>query len=141
MNEPASAGPFGALHHIGIAVDDLASTSERIQILVSGHVIEEGEDERLGARFVWIASPGNPIIELVTATGDGPIAAHLSRHGQGLHHLSFWPNSLDAALGHTRRSGFRILGEDHDHAGYEEFFIDPTSTGGALFHSFRALSE
>ena len=141
MSESISPGPFGALHHIGIAVDDLDSTCENIRALLSGQVIQEGADEQLGARFVWIASPGNPIVELVTATGDGPIAAHLSREGQGLHHVSFWPDSLDDSLAHARRCAFGILGEEHDHGGYEEFFVHPASTGGALFHSFRALPE
>ena len=32
-----------------------------------------------------------------------------------------------------------VIGENHDHDGYEELFVDPRETGGALFHSFRKL--
>lgn len=134
-------GAFGALHHIGIVVPDLDVVSSNIEHLLEGRVIEEGADEALAGRFQWIESAGNPIIELVAPTGDGPIADDLVRRGQGLHHLSFWPASFDASLGHVRACGFEILGEDHDHAGHEEFFVHPSRTGGALMHSFRALAD
>jgi methylmalonyl-CoA/ethylmalonyl-CoA epimerase len=128
---------FGRLHHVGIVVRELETASTNIQALVEGWVSDGGHDEPLGARWLWIESPGNPIIEVVTAVGDGPIADYLARHGEGLHHLSFATESLDAALDHVRRCGFSVIGEDRDHSGYEEFFVPPALTGRALFHSFR----
>jgi methylmalonyl-CoA/ethylmalonyl-CoA epimerase len=138
--DSAPAGPFGPLHHIGIVVEDFAMACRNIAGLVGGRVIDQGEDGPLAARWIWIASPGSPIIELVTPTGDGPIAAYLARNGAGLHHLSYLATSLDASIEHARGCGLGIVGENRDHSGYEEFFVDPAATSGALFHSFRALS-
>jgi methylmalonyl-CoA/ethylmalonyl-CoA epimerase len=131
--------PFGRLHHIGIVVKELEPTRSTIRELLQGCVVDEGEDQPLGARWLWIESPGNPIIELVTASGDGPIADYLARHGEGLHHVSFQTGSLDESLAHVHRCGFGVVGENRDHSGYEEFFVAPAVTGRALFHSFRPL--
>lgn len=133
------SGPFGPLHHIGIVVKQLEPARSAIRELLQGRVVDEGEDQPLGAQWLWIESPGNPIIELVTASGQGPIAEYLERHGEGLHHLSFQTVSLDESLAHVHRCGFGVVGESRDHSGYEEFFVSPALTGRALFHSFRPL--
>jgi methylmalonyl-CoA/ethylmalonyl-CoA epimerase len=140
MSEPAAPGPFGALHHIGILVEDLDAASTNIQALLDGELVEGGVDEQLSARWQFIAVAGSPLIEVLTPAGDGPIADYFSKHGPGVHHLSFEPASLDASLEHTRRCGLDIVGENRDHSGHEEFFVQPKLTGGALFHSFRALT-
>jgi methylmalonyl-CoA/ethylmalonyl-CoA epimerase len=110
-----------------------------ITALLHGSVTSEGFDEKLAAQWIWIESPGNPIIELVAPTDDGPVASWIEKRGEGLHHLSFMPDSLDASLGHARDCGLHVIGEDRAHSGYEEFMVTPADTGNALFHSFRAL--
>jgi len=140
MSAAEAVGPFGALHHIGIAANELDATVENICALVDGRVTDRGVEESLGMEWVWIEAPGMPIFEVVTATGEGPIADYLARHGQGLHHLSFKPTGIDASLDHVRQCGLGIIGENHDHSGFEEFFVDPKLTGGALLHSFIELA-
>ena len=140
MSAWEAAGPFGAFHHIGIATNDLDATAENIRALVDGRIIERGTEESLGMEWVWIEAAGTPIFEVVAARGEGPIADFLSRHGPGLHHLSFRPLGLDASLEHVRHCRLGIVGENRDHSGFEEFFVDPKLTGGALFHSFIELA-
>jgi methylmalonyl-CoA/ethylmalonyl-CoA epimerase len=132
---------FGQLHHIGIVVREFEPARSNILGLLQGSVIDQGTDERLAAQWVWIDSRRNPIVELVAPAGDGPIAAWLERRGEGLHHLSFMPESLDGSMSHARDCGLQLMGEDRDHGGFEEFFIAPGETGHALFHSFRAFGE
>jgi methylmalonyl-CoA/ethylmalonyl-CoA epimerase len=136
MSDASAA--FGRLHHIGIATPDLEATTHRLCRLLGGRVTEEAGDEALAASIAWIESAGNPIVELVAPHGDeGPIAAFLERRGPGLHHLSFEPASLDGALEHVRCCDLPIIGENRSHAGFEEFFVHPRATGGALFHAFH----
>lgn len=139
MNARETASPLGSLHHIGIVVREFDAAVANLGTLLVGRVIDEGEDGPLGARWAQLEVPGSPIVEVLTASGEGPIADYLERHGTGVHHLSFRPASFDASLGHARACGFGILGENHDHGGAEEFFVDPKLTGGALFHVFREL--
>jgi len=145
MSEPLPAdqvGPFGALHHIGIAVYDFEPARENICALLGGTVIDQGEDQDvLAAAWLFIQAPGSVPIELVTPTGDGPIARYLAKRGEGIHHISFHADSLDASHEHASVCGLRIIGENRDHGGAEELFIHPRLMGGALLHSFRLPSE
>lgn len=136
---PAAA--FGALHHIGIAVPNRDETVGRICALLGGTAVDSGYDNDLAVLWTWIASGGNPIVEIVAPDGSrGPVARYLEQRGPGLHHVSFRPVSLDDALDHVRACSLHVIGENRSHAGYEEFFVSPEETGGALFHSFRELS-
>lgn len=131
---------LGEFHHVGIAVPSLRVT-EDVRALLSGEVIDRGEDADLNIEWVWIGSPGSPIIELIAPLpGDGPIARWLARRGPGLHHLSFMPRDLDLALEHTHRCGLPVLAEERSHPEYEQFYVDPHATGGALFHAFRFMA-
>lgn len=131
--------PFGQLHHIGIAVAELEPATRNLTKLLAGEVTEHGSDASFGATWVWIESSGNPVIELLAPVGDGPIADWVTRRGEGLHHVSFLTDALDESLGHADRCGLAVIGENRDHGGYEEFFVAPSLTGRALFHSFREL--
>jgi methylmalonyl-CoA/ethylmalonyl-CoA epimerase len=144
MTEPGrpGAGAFGALHHIGIVVRSTDAASENVCALLGGEVVAHGRDEELSVSWVWIASKDNPIFEVLAPSANrGPIARHLETHGPGLHHVSFQPTTLDGALAHVRRCCLEVIGENRSHGGYEEFFVDPKATGGALFHSFRELES
>jgi methylmalonyl-CoA/ethylmalonyl-CoA epimerase len=134
------AGPFGALHHIGIAVRSFEPARATICALLGGAVADQGEDDILAARWLFIEAPGTVPIELVTPThDDGPIARYLAKRGEGIHHVSFHTDadSLDASHDHVAGCGLAILGENRDHGGAEELFVHPRLTGGALLHSFR----
>jgi methylmalonyl-CoA/ethylmalonyl-CoA epimerase len=132
------AGPFGALHHIGIAVQSFEPALENICALLGGTVIDRGEDDILAAAWLFIEAPGTVPIELVTPTGDdGPIARYLTKRGEGIHHVSFLADSLDASHDHVTGCGLQIIGENRRHGGAEELFVHPRLTGGALLHSFR----
>jgi hypothetical protein len=131
------AGAFGRFHHLGIAVPVLDEVVERVRALLEGEVVEQGVDAPLAISWVWIASEGNPIIEFVAPTDDtGPIARYLAKHGPGMHHISFDVPSLDPSLSHARSCCLDVMGENPDHGGFAEFFVDPRLTGGALFHAF-----
>jgi Glyoxalase/Bleomycin resistance protein/Dioxygenase superfamily len=134
------AGPFGGLHHIGIATWRPGPAEERICALVGGRVVAAGTDDVVAISWSWIEAPGCPILELVSPTGDdGPVARFLRRHGPGLHHLSFRPASVEAARSHVRNCSLGVIGEHVEANGYEQLFVDPGQTAGALFHAFREL--
>jgi methylmalonyl-CoA/ethylmalonyl-CoA epimerase len=139
---PTTEAAFGRLHHVGVATPHLGVAAANLCQLLSGRITEEASDEDLAASMVWIESAGNPIIELVAPHRDaGPIAEFLARRGPGLHHLSFEPASLDRAIEHARCCDLPVIGENRSHGGFEEFFVHPGATAGALFHAFRALED
>lgn len=139
--EPGS-GPFGAFDHIGIAVRDLEDAAVTITRMLGGTVSSRGEDEQLAIDWLFIEAPLTPMIELVAPRGTtGAIARFIKDRGPGIHHLSFKTPDLNDSLRHAAEQDLTSIGLDRRHGGYEEFFIHPRMTGGALFHCFRALDD
>lgn len=90
-------GAIPSIHHIAILVRDVDSTLpfyvERLQLAVVG-------DEwlpQVGARLTYLAG-GSTLIQLVQPTHPGPLQEHLERHGEGLHHICFAVDNLEATL-------------------------------------------
>jgi methylmalonyl-CoA/ethylmalonyl-CoA epimerase len=134
------AGPFGGLHHIGIVAWDVREAEKRIRSLLGGRVVASGDDDVIAVSWTWIEAPCCPVLELLMPTGDdGPIARDLRERGPGLHHLSFQPVTVDAAQSHVRECALPTIGDGHVHDDYEQIFVDPKATAGALFHAFRAV--
>lgn len=142
MHDQAGRGDhgIGALHHVGIVAPHLERATGQIAAVLGGETIDRGSDDELGVEWAWVESSENPIFEILTPLDKvGPVARYLDRHGPGLHHVSFQPDSLDRAIAHAQHRCLAVIGEDRAASGYEQFFIDPEMTSGALFHSFRAL--
>ena len=134
--------PFGRFHHIGIVVPELAPIRARLTKLLAGEVVDSGSDELLAVEWCWIQPPDSPIIELLAPlTETGAIADYLRKRPSGFHHVSFATDDLTCSADHVRGLDLTVIGENPDHDGYEELFVDPRETGGALFHSFRKLSD
>lgn len=118
--------------HIGIAVQALgASVSFYRDILGLPDVPLTDAD---GARIVGLAA-GPSLIELLEPdTADSPIAKFLSKRGQGIHHVCFAVDDLDATLERCRASGIRLIdqtprvGAD----GKRIAFLHPSSTADTL---------
>ena len=135
------SAPFGKFHHVGIVVPELEPTRARLIKLLAGELIDSGKDELLAVEWCWIQPPESPIIELLAPVGEnGAIARYLRRRQPGLHHISFASDDLTCSADHVRELDLTVIGENRDHDGYEEVFVDPHQTGGALFHSFRLLN-
>jgi methylmalonyl-CoA/ethylmalonyl-CoA epimerase len=136
---PGSSAPL-TFHHIGLAVWTMEPIRERLCRLFGAGVGPGGSDERLNIEWCWLAAPSNPVLELLSPLeGPGPVRRFLERHGEGLHHVSFHAADLDDAMAHVSAVGEEPFRVSRDHAGYEEFFLRPERTGGALFHVFREL--
>lgn len=127
-----SSRPGTRIAHIGIAVQALdASVSFYRDILGLPDVPLTDAD---GARIVGLAA-GPSLIELLEPdTADSPIAKFLSKRGQGIHHVCFAVDDLDATLERCRASGIRLIdqtprvGAD----GKRIAFLHPSSTAGTL---------
>jgi methylmalonyl-CoA/ethylmalonyl-CoA epimerase len=145
-----SPGPVGSsrlpaeLHHIGIVTsteqhDGLVDTLVR----VLGGVLEyEVEDDPLDVRATWVPISPGLRIEVVSPRSSRrtPITAFLDRHGGGgLHHVSMATAQLGTCKQLLSSSGGVVVGEDEDHGGWAEFFLDPSQTGGALMHWMQAV--
>ena len=86
------------IEHLGIAVKDL-ETAEKIFTDVLGFEPfkrEEVADENVITSFF---QTGESKVELLQSTSDdGPIARHIEKRGEGLHHIAFHIDDINAEI-------------------------------------------
>jgi methylmalonyl-CoA/ethylmalonyl-CoA epimerase len=123
------------LHHIGVVVDDLATADARYRALG----FAEGERVSVPAQaieaIVYDAGEGR-YVELISPTdAEGPIATYMAKRGEGMHHVAYQVDDIDAELVRLKAAGLRLIDETPRagaHAGWRIAFIHPESTHGVL---------
>ena len=125
---------FGKIAHIGIAVKDLNKSVELFAAVVGsrpGHR-ERVEDQHVNtATFVL---DGTSIELLEPTSPESPIAKFIEKRGEGMHHISFAVDDIDAELERLKKAGFQLI-DDHPRMGADNClvaFLHPTSTNGVL---------
>ena len=122
------------IDHIGIAVrslDEALATYKRLWKLEPDH-IERGERDRVIEAMLPV---GNAHVQLVEATDDeSTVARFIARRGEGLHHIAFRVDDIDAALEALRRDGAEIIDDEPriGGGGHRVAFVHPKTTHGLL---------
>ncbi len=123
-----------AIHHVGVAVDDLDAAVERWTSLFGATVehretvVEQGVEAvslRLGASRVELLRPLSP---------DTPVGRFLSKRGAGMHHVALEVEDVAAELERLRAQGAALIDERPRRGmfGLEVAFVHPDATGGVL---------
>ena len=118
---------------MGIAVKDLAS-AEKIFTDVLGiepYKREEVADENVITSFF---QTGESKVELLQSTSDdGPIARHIDKRGEGLHHVAFHVDDIEAEISRLEHLGYRcISGPKGGAEGKRIAFLHPSDTSKVL---------
>ena len=74
-------------------------------------------------------------IELLEATNsDSPIAKFLDKRGEGIHHIAFGVENIEAEIERLKKEGFQFISEEpKDGADNKRVvFLHPKSTNGVL---------
>ncbi|MBS1883493.1 MAG: VOC family protein, partial [Actinobacteria bacterium] len=81
--------PIQRLDHVAIAVRDTEAALSYFRDRLGLAVVSSEENAPAQARLTYLDA-GNAFIQLVAPLAAGaPIAGHLRRHGEGLHHVCF----------------------------------------------------
>ncbi len=122
------------LDHIGIAVekldDSLAIWEGTLGLVLHG--TEEVVEQKVRTAFLPL---GESEIELLESTDpEGPIAKFIAAKGQGIQHLAFRVDNIEAALEELKAKGVRLIDEKprYGAGGARIAFLHPKSTGGVL---------
>lgn len=136
-------GDVAALHHIGIVTTTArhAEVVEQLARTLGGAVEYEVEDDPLDVLATWVLVADGLRFEVVSPRSGRvtPVTAFLDRTGGGLHHVSLETERIGTCRDLAAAGGARIIGENDDHGGWAEFFVDPHQTGGALLHWMQAV--
>ena len=120
--------------HIGIAVKDLAQAkkfyTETLGIEATGEEVVEQQKVK-----VCFIPCGDSEVELLESTSpDGPIAKFIEKKGEGIQHVAFRVENLEAALATLKEQGIRMIDEKprYGAGGASIAFVHPKATGSVL---------
>ena len=122
------------IDHLGIAVEDLDEASLPYQLL---GLPVEGEDEFIESQEVKVRAlkAQGSLLELLEPTSeDSPIAKFIEKRGEGLHHVAFRVNDLDAEIKRLSSEGARFISSEPraGRAHTRVVFLHPKWANGVL---------
>ena len=133
---------FKSIAHIGVAVQDMESATELFQKLF-GKAPDHAEnipDQKVSTVMFHI---GETAVELTTATDtESPIARFIEKRGEGVHHISFVVDDIEAELKRLQQLGFQLIDEQPRQGAenYRVAFLHPKSTNGVLIEISQKAS-
>lgn len=122
------------IEHIGIAVKSLEEAIPYYEKVLGlkCYNIEEVADQKVKTAFFKV---GQTKIELLESTDpEGTIAKFIEKKGEGVHHIAFATDNIEAELAHAKEAGVRLIDET-PRMGAEGLtigFLHPKSTQGVL---------
>lgn len=128
------AAEVNKIEHIGIAVRDIEQSNVLFaKLLGTKHYkMEQVESEGVITSFFQV---GEVKIELLQATNpQSAIHKHIEARGEGIHHLAFAVDNVDAELDRLRSEGFEAIHERGKEGADGKLiaFLHPKSTNRVL---------
>lgn len=122
------------IEHIGIAVKDLEKSNDLFAKLLGKphYKTELVESENVNTSFFEV---GESKIELLHATSpESAIAKYLDKKGEGIHHLAFGVEDIEAEIERLKTEGFQPISEKPKRGADNKlvFFFHPKSANGIL---------
>jgi methylmalonyl-CoA/ethylmalonyl-CoA epimerase len=125
---------FEKISHIGVAVKDIKASSALFQTLF-GKRPDHSEDLPEHKVKTAMFTIGESAIELTEALDpESPIAKFIEKWGEGVHHVSFVVDDIEAELARLKAAGFQLI-DEHPRPGadgHRVAFLHPKSTNGVL---------
>ena len=122
------------VEHIGIAVKTLADSVPLFEKLLNSqcYKTEVVETEKVNTAFF---KTGDTKIELLESIDEnGVISKFIDKKGEGLHHIAFEVENIDAEMERLKSEGFILLNDKPKKGADNKLvcFLHPKSTNGVL---------
>jgi len=133
------------VHHIGAVVKDIDEGIKYYSANFGLGPFETSESSRTGALIRGklgnyrikqaFARMGETLLELNEVVEGRPIQREfLETNGEGVHHLGFLMDDLDAAVARVQKKGFSVIQSyDSPNGGVRFAFLDTNRVGGLVF--------
>ncbi len=120
--------------HIGIAVKNLEETLKFYTDILGLelHGTEVVEEQKVKVAFLPV---GDTEVELLeSTTDDGPIAKFIEKNGEGIQHIAFKVDDIEAAIEELKAKGMMMIDEKprYGAGGASIAFMHPKSTHRVL---------
>ncbi|MFA6057086.1 MAG: methylmalonyl-CoA epimerase [Taibaiella sp.] len=122
------------VEHIGIAVNNLEISVPLFEKLLDTICYKKETVESEGVNTAFFQK-GETKIELLEATKEeSPIAKFIDKKGEGMHHIAFDVEDIEAEMKRLKNEGFILLNDKPKHGADNKLvcFLHPKGTNGVL---------
>jgi methylmalonyl-CoA epimerase len=124
------------LYHVAIAVRDLSAVEEVYKTALGLRVEHREVVEDQGVKTsMLVPEGGGTAIELLEPMDENsPISKFLDKRGEGIHHICFKVDDIEAVLERLKKQGVRLIDESPRPGAYNSrvAFIHPKAMNGVL---------
>ncbi|MCB0699562.1 MAG: methylmalonyl-CoA epimerase [Chitinophagales bacterium] len=122
------------IEHLGIAVSNLEESIPLFEQLLNTPCYKTEAVDTEGVKTAFFQT-GESKIELLEATNeDSPIKKFIDKKGEGIHHIAFDVDNIEAEMKRLSALGFQLLNETPKEGADNKLicFLHPKSTNGVL---------
>ena len=122
------------IEHLGIAVSDLKKSIPLFEQLLNTPCYKTQVVENQGVSTAFFQT-GDAKVELLEATrDDSPIKKYIDKKGEGIHHIAFEVENIQAEMKRLSALGFELLSEQPQIGADNKLicFLHPKTTNGLL---------
>ena len=122
------------IEHIGIAVKNIDAARKLYEILLNTPVYKVEEVESEGVKTAFLQSGPNKIELLEASSTDSPVSKFIEKRGEGIHHIAFDVDDIEAEMERLKKEGFTLLSDKPKPGADNKLvcFVHPKSANGVL---------
>lgn len=119
------------LDHVAVAVRSIKSALPLFRDALGGEYLMGGD---IGDTWRWVQFrfPGGGKVELLEPLDEGFLSKFLDRYGEGLHHVTFKTDDIEAAIAQVRDRGYELVDINTADERWKEAFLRPSGAHGTL---------
>jgi methylmalonyl-CoA/ethylmalonyl-CoA epimerase len=120
------------LDHIGIAVKSIEGASIYRALGLSVDHVEDVTTQGVKTAFLSVGDSNLELLEPLSP--ESPVAKFIEKRGEGIHHICFRVEDIDAEVGRLKAQGFRLINESPVPGahGCRVAFLHPAAGNGVL---------
>ncbi|PWK77444.1 methylmalonyl-CoA epimerase [Mucilaginibacter oryzae] len=122
------------VEHIGIAVNSVKQAGQIYSKLLNTSVYKTETVEREHVLTAFLQSGPNKIELLEALSEDSAIAKFIAKKGEGIHHIAFDVDDIEAEMKRLKKEGFVLLNDEPKPGADNKLvcFVHPKSANGVL---------
>ena len=117
--------------HVAVATRSIRAALPLFSDALGGEYMMGGDVDGTW-RWLQLRYPGGGKVELLEPLGDGFLSKFLDKRGEGLHHVTFKTDDIDAAIADLRSRGFELVDVNLGDPRWKEAFLRPSRSHGTL---------
>lgn len=130
------------IEHIGIAVKNMDEANKTYEALLGEKPYKSENVESEGVTTSFFKTGPNKIELLAALNEDSPIAKFIAKRGEGIHHLAFAVDDIEAEMERLQNEGFILLNKTPKKGADNKLvaFLHPKSNHGVLVELCQEIS-